>query len=165
MILIADSGSTKTDWRLVHSNGNTSSYHTIGFNPYHIKEPVILEALQGAELSEIKQKVTQVFFYGSGCSTPQNCWMIEGVLSSFFSQAKIAVWHDMLAVARATCGKEKGMAAILGTGANSCWYDGHLIVENVAALGYILGDYGSGAHIGKAIVCGFLENELPQEIA
>jgi len=164
MILIAESGSTKTDWRFVHPNGEISSYSTIGFNPYHISEAGVLEALKNSELTAIKTAIKQVFFYGAGCSTAENCLMLSSSLELFFNNASIEVSHDMLAAARATCGKEKGMVAILGTGSNSCLYDGNAISINVTSLGYLLGDYGSGAAIGKTFISAYLEKELPQEI-
>ena len=165
MILIAESGSTKTDWRLVHPNGEISSYSTIGFNPYYISETGVLEALKNSELTAINTTVKQVFFYGAGCSTVENCLMLSNTLELVFENAKIEVSHDMLAAARATCGKGKGMVAILGTGSNSCLYDGNAISENVTSLGYLLGDYGSGAAIGKTFISAYLEKELPQEIS
>ncbi len=164
MILIADSGSTKTDWRLVGKDGETLSFETIGFNPYFITSASVLNELVSSKLTEIKKDVTQVFFYGAGCSTEQNCKVIFNPLSTFFNNARVEVEHDMLAAVRATCGREKGMVAILGTGSNSCLYNGSAIVENVAALGFILGDYGSGADIGKTFIKAFLGKELPAEV-
>ena len=165
MILIADSGSTKTDWRLVNKKGEIISFETIGFNPYFISSAAILTALTSSLLVERKEHVTQVFFYGAGCSTVENCELITTPLQFFFKNAKIEVAHDLLAACRSTCGNKKGMVAILGTGANSCLYDGAEIVENIQSLGYLLGDYGSGADIGKTFITAFLNNELPLEIA
>lgn len=165
MILIAESGSTKTDWRLVRENGDLNSYHTIGFNPYYISDLGVLEALKNSKLSEFKTDISQVFFYGAGCSTTENCLMLSNVLGLFFTNATIEVSSDMLAAARATCGNDKGLVAILGTGSNSCLYDGAVIIESVTSLGYLLGDYGSGAAIGKTFITAFLEKELPQEIS
>jgi N-acetylglucosamine kinase-like BadF-type ATPase len=164
MILIADSGSTKTDWRLVTENGAMTSFETIGFNPYFITSASILTELAASKLIAIKAEVTQVYFYAAGCSTPKNKQEIETPLSTFFSAAKIEVQHDMLGAAHATCGKDKGIVAILGTGSNSCFYNGDEITQNVRALGYLLGDYGSGADIGKTFVKAFLEGDLPNEI-
>jgi len=164
MILIADSGSTKTDWRLVNKKGEITHYQTIGFNPYFITSASVLNELTSSTLAQIKTKVKQVFFYGAGCSTEQNCKVIFNPLSTFFSNARVEVEHDMLAAARATSAKDRGMVGILGTGSNSCLYDGVNIVENVAALGYLLGDYGSGADIGKTFVKAFLGKELPQKV-
>ncbi|MCB0400657.1 MAG: ATPase [Flavobacteriales bacterium] len=161
MLLIADSGSTKTDWRLVSDSGERRSYETIGFNPYFIDSASVLNELASSRLAEIRKEVTHVFFYGAGCSSEEKCKVIFNPLNTFFSNARVEVEHDMLAAARATCGKEKGMVAILGTGSNSCLYNGNTIVENVAALGYVLGDNGSGADIGKTFIQAYLGGELP----
>ncbi len=165
MLLIADSGSTKTDWRLVKNGGEKVSYETIGFNPYMIDSASVLNELASSELIEVKEKVTHVYFYGAGCSSEDKNKIIFNPLNTFFSNARVEVEHDMLAAARAACGNEKGMVAILGTGSNSCLYNGDVIVENVAALGYILGDNGSGADIGKTFIRTYLGNELPSAVA
>jgi len=164
MILIADSGSTKTDWRLVKQDGTTSSFQTIGFNPYFITSASVLNELTSSKLVDIKKDVKQVFFYGAGCSNEANCKVIFKPFSTFFSNARVEVEHDMLAAARATCGRDKGMVGILGTGSNSCLYNGIDIVENVAALGYLLGDNGSGADIGKTFIKSFLGKDLPADV-
>ena len=164
MILIADSGSTKTDWRLINKAGEKLPFETIGFNPYIVDSDTVLNGLLNSELAAIKKSVTQVYFYGAGCSSEAKCKVVAEPLNTFFSNAKVNVEHDMLAAARATCGKEKGMIAILGTGSNSCLFDGTTIIENVTALGYILGDYGSGVDIGKALVKALMGKELPSEI-
>ncbi len=159
MILLADSGSTKTDWKLIKGNEVVSSFQTIGFNPYIISSDAILEELNSSKLNAVKEEVSQVHLYAAGCATSVNQLVLQKPLSLFFSNAKVAVSHDMLAAARATCGNEKGMVAILGTGSNSCLYDGAEIIDNIRALGYVLGDYGSGADIGKA----FLKKVLAKE--
>jgi N-acetylglucosamine kinase-like BadF-type ATPase len=164
MILIADSGSTKTDWRLINNDGEAMSFETIGFNPYIVDSDIVLNGLLNSDLAAIKKSVKQVYFYGAGCSSEAKCKVVANPLTTFFSNAKISVEHDMLAAARATCGNEKGMIAILGTGSNSCLFDGNIIAENVTALGYILGDYGSGVDIGKALVKALMGKELPSEI-
>ncbi len=164
MLLIADSGSTKTDWRLVNNNGVITSFSTIGFNPYHIYSEKVLNALASSDLATIKNSIKKVVFYGAGCSSEDKKAIISTPLISFFINAEIEVEHDMLAAARATCGHEKGMVAILGTGSNSCLFNGESIVENVTALGYILGDYGGGVDIGKTFLKALLAKELPKEI-
>lgn len=164
MKLIADSGSTKTDWRLVSSDGKNQSFQTIGFNPYHISNEEILAELNKSDLESIKKEVHEVIFYGSGCSSPFKSNEIKTALQKFFTQATISVSHDLLAAARALCGHEKGMVAILGTGSNTCLFDGENITANVSALGYILGDEGSGAYIGKTFIQALLNKELSQEI-
>ena len=164
MIIVADSGSTKTDWRLVKNDNEIVSFNTIGFNPYFITADSVIHELTNSELSKINEEVTHVFFYGAGCSSVENNQVLQKALTTFFKHAQVDVDHDMLAAARALCGHEKGMVAILGTGSNSCMYDGDKIVENVKALGFILGDYGSGADIGKTFIKAYLEKELPEEI-
>ena len=164
MILIADSGSTKTDWRLVNKNGETTVFETIGFNPYFITSESILTALSSSKLNRIKDQVEQVYFYAAGCSSEKNKQELLTPISTFFKIAKVEVQHDMLAAARSTCGRENGIVAILGTGSNSCLYNGNEITENVRALGYLLGDYGSGADIGKTFIKAFLGGELPSGI-
>ena len=165
MILIADSGSTKTDWRLIRDNSEVSSFSTIGFNPYIIDEKAIIQELVASDLSVVKHEIKEVFFYGAGCSTDKNNNIVLGALTSFFINASVDVNHDMLAAARAACSEKGGMVAILGTGSNSCLFNGKEIIENISALGYILGDYGSGADIGKSFIKAYLEKELPKEIA
>ncbi|MBL4594390.1 MAG: hypothetical protein JKX68_11335 [Flavobacteriales bacterium] len=163
MILVADSGSTKTDWRLINK-GETTSFETIGFNPYFVTSAGVLTELVNSDLVSIKDDVTQVYFYAAGCATQEKRNVLQSPLSTFFSNAKVEVEHDMLAAARATTGKSKGLVAILGTGSNSCLYDGTEIVENVAALGFILGDYGGGADIGKTFIKSLIGRELPVEV-
>lgn len=164
MILIADSGSTKTDWRLVNETEQVKSFQTIGFNPYYISEQQILDELSKSALTKIKQQVTQVFFYGAGCSSEAKSGEIKKTLGKFFNQAQVEVDHDLLAAARSVSGKKAGLVAILGTGSNTCFFDGTSIVKNVSSLGFILGDEGSGAHLGKTLVTAYLNNELSTEL-
>lgn len=164
MILIADSGSTKTDWRLVNETEQVKSFQTIGFNPYYISEQQILDELSKSALTEIKQQVTQVFFYGAGCSSEAKSGEIKQALQQFFTKATIEVDHDLLAAARSLSGNKAGLVAILGTGSNTCFFDGTTIVKNVSSLGYILGDEGSGAHLGKTLVTAYLNNELTEDL-
>jgi len=164
MILIADSGSTKTDWRLVNGSEQMQSFQTIGFNPYYISEQQILDELSKSALTEIKQQVTQVFFYGAGCSSEAKSGEIKQTLGKFFNQAKVEVDHDLLAAARSVSGKKAGLVAILGTGSNTCFFDGTTIVKNVSSLGYILGDEGSGAHLGKTFIQALLNEEISAEL-
>lgn len=164
MVLIADSGSTKTDWRLIDIQQNIQSFETIGFNPYHISEKAILTELVSSKLTIIKHEVKQVVFYGAGCSSLEKSNEIKRALEQFFTNAKVEVNHDLLAAARALCGHEKGMVAILGTGSNTCLFDGKNIVKNVSSLGYILGDEGSGSYIGKTFITALFNNELSQEV-
>jgi len=174
MKLIADSGSTKTDWTLLHDTGRRAdevfvkTFKTQGITPVHqspaeIRQILVQELMpqlstfSRAELVHSKILETpllsniNVFFYGSGC-TPANVPMMKQMLGEVFSPQKVEVYSDLMAAARALCGHEEGIACILGTGANSCLYDGENIVQNTPPLGYILGDEGSGAVLGKLFV-------------
>ena len=142
MLLIADSGSTKTDWMLLTADGS-SLIKGSGINPIH--QP--MDAIRAA-LPVISHPVEAVRFYGSGC-TEERIPLMTSLLQEHFSTQDVEVCSDMLGAARALCGRQEGMACILGTGANSCLYDGEQIVQNTPALGYILGDEGSGAVLGR----------------
>lgn len=179
MILIADSGSTKTDWMLLHSKGLRkgeiiATFHTQGITPIHQTPDVIRHILgqelmsqlstfpraqlidsgelEGSLLSKVK-----VFFYGSGC-TPAHVPMMTQMLGEVFSPQQVEVHSDLMAAARALCQREAGIACILGTGANSCLYDGENIVQNTPALGYILGDEGGGAVLGRMFMNAIFKN-------
>lgn len=163
MILIADSGASKTDWRLLH-NGKIEQAQTLGFNPYYQPEEHFDKEVREALLPQVKHPVEAIYYYGTGCSSERNRQLVRNVLQRYFTQAYIEVWHDLEAAARALCGRDEGIACILGTGANSCYYDGTRIVENVTSLGYILGDEGSGAWMGKQILSDYLRKDLPPKL-
>jgi N-acetylglucosamine kinase-like BadF-type ATPase len=179
MILIADSGSTKTDWVLIAPNVQPSStpiatFHTQGITPIH-QSPDVIRRILGQELmsqlstfpraSLVHSRILEapllsnidVFFYGSGC-TPTLVPMIRQMLGEVFSPQRIEVQSDLMAAARALCQHEAGIACILGTGANSCLYDGEHIVQNTPALGYILGDEGSGSVLGRLFLNAIFKN-------
>lgn len=158
-ILIADSGSTKTDWALVDEQGNVMvTCKTQGISPIHQSDAEILDVLcKELVLSEQPQ---EVFFYGSGVTEAMKSRM-KSLLQQSFPEAKVEAEGDMLGAARALFGKKPGIACILGTGANSCLYDGEKIVMNTPPLGYILGDEGSGAVIGKLFLNGIFKGTLP----
>jgi N-acetylglucosamine kinase-like BadF-type ATPase len=164
MILIADSGSTKTDWRLV-TDTEVLPYSTIGFNPYHVSVSQVLNELNVSALKDKASLITQVYFYGAGCSSAEKSDLIKEALLQFFKNAQVEVNHDLLAAARATCGKNAGMSAILGTGSNFCLFDGENIIENIPALGYILGDEGSGVDMGKTLIKKYLNKELSSSLS
>jgi glucosamine kinase len=169
MILIADSGSTKTDWRLIDESGHSRQFHTIGFNPFFQDTISIVTELKTSLLPGIQPfiagKKIHIYFYGAGCSSKEKCSILFSALQHVFPHAVIEVEHDLLAAARALCGKKEGIAAIMGTGSNSCYYNGSKIVSNVSSLGYILGDEGSGAYIGKHFIQDYLNNEVPHHIS
>jgi len=161
MILIADSGSTKTDWCVAEQGKQLRQVTTQGINPYFQSEDVIEEEIRSTLLPILKiQTFDALFFYGAGC-LPEKISMMHNTLGKYFEIKKIEVNSDMLAAARGLCGKNPGIVCILGTGSNSCYYDGEKIVSNVPPLGFILGDEGSGAVLGKLLVGDLLKNQLP----
>lgn len=166
MILVADSGSTKTDWALIDPQNRTFSvYHTIGYNPYFIDSEAIYYSLSENLVKDLDANiVTEVYFYGAGCSTLVKKEIVQKALTRTFQAAKVHVGHDLLGSARALLGRNKGFAAILGTGANTCIYDGNDCVVNIDSLGYLLGDEGSGSYIGKKIVRDFMRNRLDPQL-
>lgn len=164
MILIADSGSTKTEWAYRHDK-EVRMVTTPGFNPYFVDAAFIEQSLIKDLLPYINiNDVSAIYFYGAGCSTLEKQALVYDALSSLFCNAYIEVEHDLMGAARALFGEEKGIACILGTGSNSCYYDGSVIVENVTSLGYIFGDEGGGVHIGKKLLGDFLRGNMPDEI-
>ncbi len=164
MILIADSGSTKTDWRVIDRSGKIHQAKTVGLNPYHQSSDDIAQVLDQKLLPQLTVSIEQVFFYGAGCANPTANQTAAEALKSVFPQAEIEVASDLLAAARALCGHEPGIACILGTGANSCLYDGSQITDNVPPLGYVLGDEGSGTYIGKELLNRYLKRDMPEPL-
>lgn len=164
MILIADSGSTKTDWML---EGNTQPIHTPGINPFFQTTEEIASQIADTLLPQLESphEITAIYFYGAGC-TPQKAGSVKSAIRTHFPQIQNPeVGSDLLGAARALCGKEPGVACILGTGSNSCEYDGRQITANISPLGFILGDEGSGASIGKRFVGDCLKQQLPTDIS
>jgi N-acetylglucosamine kinase-like BadF-type ATPase len=165
MKLIADSGATKTDWAIVLP-GQSSNYtvqNTIGFNPYFIDQAGIVADITNNLLPKLTSTnlVEEVYFYGAGCSSADKQQIVLQALKEVFVNATtIIVSHDLLGSARALLGKNSGFAAILGTGTNTCIYDGHDCVLNIDSLGYLLGDEGSGAYIGKKLLAAYLRNQF-----
>ncbi len=165
MLVIADSGSTKADWKIVNSDGTDQLVSTIGFNPFFYTSDAIEAELRKSFVHEVAvNAANEVHFYGAGCSTPEYCEIVAVALRRIFTNAVVKVEHDLLAAARATCGHEPGVACILGTGSNSCQYDGQNITDNIANLAYLVGDEGSGTHLGKKLLRAYFYRELPIEI-
>lgn len=168
MILIADSGSTKTDWRLVHldrPDKEVEEFSTIGFNPFYCDSQTIVSGVKSGLPSHVDPLLVQrVYFYGAGCSSAEKSNIIVYGLKNVFSKSQIEVNHDLLAAARALFHNEAGIAVIIGTGSNTCFFDGKNIVKSFPALGYILGDEGSGAYLGGKFIKTYLANELPSDI-
>ncbi|MFK7979327.1 MAG: hypothetical protein AB8G86_05065 [Saprospiraceae bacterium] len=163
MILIADSGSTKTDWRLLQNGQPVEAINTIGFNPVLTNTAQITKELSKVFTNKtINQTINSVYYYGAGCWNQATCAVVSNALEVLFPNAIIDVTNDLLGAARAVCGKDAGITCILGTGANSCLYDGRTIIDNVPALGFIMGDEGSGAYLGKQLLKSHFYRELPK---
>ncbi len=163
MILVADSGSSKCDW-VVTDGQEQTLISTMGFNPFFHSTELIASKMREAGLTEYTHKVDKVFYYGAGCSSPEFNTIIRKAILEIFPQSTVNVDHDLSGAAFATCEGKPGMACILGTGSNSCYFDGEKTIEKVPALGYILGDEGSGAYFGKKLLAAFLYNRLPQKM-
>lgn len=161
--LIADSGATKTEWCLLTGNKKII-FITQGMSPYFISAEQMENILNEELKPQIKLSVDEIYYYGTGCSNPENVKMVKKVFKNVFPEAAVAVDHDLMAAAKALCGKEKGIACILGSGSNSCYYDGKKIVKNSPGLGYILGDEGSGAYLGKKIIQYYLYNTFDEDL-
>ncbi len=163
MILIADCGSTKIDWCLVENGKVAKQVFTSGINALLMSEEQIRQTIADELVPEIKgYEIDSVYYYGAGCLFDDICANVRRAIAANIPSAKtIEVDTDLLAAARALCGKNPGIACIMGTGSNSCYYDGVRIVDNVSPLGYILGDEGSGAVLGKLLVGDVLKNQLP----
>ena len=162
--LIADSGSTKTDWRVIDANGQIHQAKTQGLNPYHQSADEIAGVLQTALVPQLSISVEQIFFYGAGCANPSVNQTVEQALRQTFPGSDVQVASDLLAAARSLCGHHAGIACILGTGANSCLYDGQSVMDNVPPLGYILGDEGSGTYLGKELLNRYLKRDMPEPL-
>ncbi len=164
-ILIADSGSTKTDWVLV-SEKRKRSFATQGLNPYLQTAEDMLQILhKELKIKSDAANVDAVYFYGAGINNRNSEKLVINALQSFFETKKIAAASDLLASARATCVEGKGIACILGTGSNSCYYDGKRIKSKLPSLGYVLGDEGSGNHIGRRLLQHYFQGIMDQELA
>lgn len=165
MILVADSGSTNTDWVIIQEKEILSSFQTKGFHPFFIKSNEICNELQlKFPIQFNPNEIKKIFFYGAGCSSEKMKSIVSEGIKQFFTHSMIEIEHDMLAAARALFMNDEGIAVILGTGANTCFYNGEEITKNITSLGYILGDEGGGDYLGKLFITDFLNEELPQEI-
>lgn len=162
--LIADSGSTKTEWSLLVDGKVKQSVKTVGISPYFLSQEQIVDILQKDLVKKLKSVPEEIFYYGTGCSAPSKVQLIKKSLATVFKKTPIDVNHDLLGTARALCGDEKGVVAILGTGSNSGYYNGKKVVKNNPGLGYILGDEGSGTYLGKKVIQHVLYNTFEPEI-
>lgn len=163
MILVADSGSTKTDWILVTPGKQDTAFKTAGINPFFLSDKEMLKVIGKQEsLITEAENVKEVYFFGAGCSSPDKREVVSNVLSQLFKQAYVSVDSDLLGSAYATCGYETGLCCILGTGSNITYFDGENIFEGKHGLGYILGDEGSGSYFGKKLITDYLYGCMPE---
>lgn len=162
--LIADSGATKAEWCLLY-NGKKKILFTHGISPYFLTTDQITELVNKELKKKLKTvEIEQVLYYGTGCANPVNAQNVKKALLKVFPGSNVTVNTDLMAAARAVCGHEKGIACILGTGSNSCYYNGKNIVKNSPGIGYVLGDEGSGAYLGKKVIQYYLYNTFDEDL-
>ena len=164
MILIAESGSTKTNWVLLNNNKLVFLESTMGINPYYQSENEIFNEIKSTISPIIKNRITELYFYGAGCNFENKKLVLRESIIRALNVENIIIESDMLAACRGLSNQSKGIIAILGTGANSCYYNGVEIVQNISPLGFILGDEGSGAYIGKKFIADYLKGLIPREL-
>lgn len=168
MKLVVDSGSTKSDWGFFNTPYDLKVYKTQGMNPLHIHGDELKTIISHELLDnnpDIKpDQVKELFFYGSGCANNTICSQMENILKDYFPNASITVDSDMLGAARALCGNSEGVACVLGTGSNSCLYNGSTVKDQVPSLGYILGDEGSAAALGRRLINDCFKRQLPENV-
>jgi glucosamine kinase len=164
MILVADSGSTKTEWKIIKDGIPADSLFSGGINPYFLSSDEIVTLLQSEIPAFSGEPFDKIYFYGTGCNTEAKNNVVKEALSRFYSSEDIFIGTDLLGAARSLCQNERGIACIMGTGSNSCYYNGKYIAANVSPLGYILGDEGGGAVLGRKLVSAVLKKQVPQEV-
>lgn len=161
MILVVDSGSTKTEWTVINKGIAQKSVFSSGINPYFLNIEEIYQLLNIELHGLYRNPINTIYFYGTGCNSESKNNIISEAFNRYFRAGKIFIGSDLLGAARSLCQDEPGIACIIGTGSNSCYYDGSIIVSNVAPLGYILGDEGGGAVLGRKLLSGVLKKQLP----
>ena len=166
MIVIADSGTTKTTWQFVDKDGFNQRFNTIGFNPYYQDTDSVYSNIVSGLIPnmDLSRPLTNIYFYGAGCEQLDKREQIAIALRKAFPKADVWVNHDLLAAARALFGDEPGLACISGTGSNTCMYDGNDITRNVHSLGLFLGDEGSGGYKGKLLIQAYIREYLPTHL-
>ncbi len=165
MLLVADSGSSKTDWMLSLPENGPFEIHSAGINPYFLGEKDMIRILhQAKDFDAYADDVTEVYFFGAGCSSPDKRELVSNALSERFKNAYISVESDLLGSAYATCGSHKGFSCVLGTGSNISFFNGETVAENKHGLGFVLGDEGSGTFFGKKLITDFLYQKMPKNV-
>lgn len=164
MILIADCGSTKVDWCVLDGEEILCRFETPGMNAVILTKEEMAQRINDYLKDKLPSNISSVFFYGAGCVSKEVCNNVADAIKATVAADTVQVSTDLLGAARALCQRMPGIACILGTGSNACFYDGEKIVKNVSPLGYILGDEGSGAVLGKILVGNVLKNQLPKDL-
>ncbi len=163
MILVAESGSSKTEWFL---EDKSEPILTKGINPFFLSSTQIAELLQSSDLSGLEEKISQVYFFGPGCAYPERRAIVKEGIQKFFSAAnRLFVGHDLEAAAYALYSDEPCICGILGTGSNTCYFDGETLSQATPSLAYILGDEGSGNHMGKRLLRAWVYRQMPEDLA
>ena len=166
MILICDSGSTKADWLLMDGKKVKSPFQTPGLNPVNLSEKSLSTILKAEKkITRVSAQIKEVHFFGSGCGNAEGKGRMMKVLRRVFTKSKITVENDLMASAIATCGNERGVVAILGTGSNCCYFDGKKIHVKNFGLGFMLGDEGSGTWFGRKFLVAYLYGQMPAPLA
>jgi len=167
MILVADSGSSKTDWLLTTPQQELISFKTTGLNPYFLTEKEIAKVIQEQvpDMVAYANDITEIYFFGAGCSSPDRHEIVSNAISQLFNRAFISVDSDLLGCAYATCGYEKGLCCVMGTGSNISFFDGENIHDGQHGLGFVLGDEGAGTWFGKTLITDFLYGNMPADIS
>ena len=164
MILVADSGSTKTIWKCTDGAGKVKTVHTAGINPYYNNPDEVAKEISEAGIQLSAIHIEEIYFYGAGCSTDRQKGIVSEALAMQFDSEVISINTDLLGAARALFQKDSGIVCILGTGSGSCIYDGENILKSIPSLGFILGDEGSGAFLGKQFIRDFLREDMPEDL-
>lgn len=166
MILVADSGSSKTDWLLAQSNQEPVKYNTSGLNPYFLTDKEIMRVIQEQvpDMAALGTQIDEIYFFGAGCSSPDRREIVSNALSQLYPKAFISVDSDMLGSAYATCGHHKGLCCVLGTGSNITFFDGEETHDGKHGLGFVLGDEGAGTWFGKVLITDYLYGNMPSGI-
>lgn len=164
MKVIADSGSTKTNWVVISNSGEKTSLFSEGINPYFLDVQKIEEIVKASFNNIVLQEVEEVYFYGAGCASPEKCGIVHSALTVIFPKADVETNSDLLAAAHALFGHNEGVACILGTGSNAAVYNGSDFIDKIQSLGYLLGDEGSGSYIGKLLIQQYFRKEMPADL-
>jgi glucosamine kinase len=163
-ILIADSGSSKTEWKIIENGNPGASFFTSGINPYFLKSDEILDLLLKEIIHLSGESFSSIYFYGTGCNSQSKEDIVRSAIDRLVVSGKTFIGSDLLGAAHSLCQNEEGIACIMGTGSNSCYYDGKRIVSNIPPLGYILGDEGGGAVLGRKLLSSILKKQVPEEV-